>query len=106
MLGKLFKADHVTLSTISANSTAGPTTGATLSTVPITFSVAGSQANLIKLLNDMYALPRLITIQSAAPSPTGAGVNQNVLKISNLPYSMSVVGTAYFTGALPTAATP
>lgn len=103
MLGRLEKSDNVDISSINASTTAAPTTGSTLSTIPITMSVSGPHNNVVKFLADLYSLPRLITIQSVSPSPTAApSGTYNVLGRDKVPFQLSLTGTAYFSGQVAT----
>ena len=100
-LGKLETADNVQLTSIDVSTTVPAATGSALSTIPVTMSVSGPHANVMKFLSDLYQLPRLITIQSVAPAPSqGAGASYNVLGHDSVPFNLSITGTAYFSGSV------
>ncbi|MHB1987463.1 MAG: type 4a pilus biogenesis protein PilO [Acidimicrobiales bacterium] len=109
MLGKLERSDNVNVTSIDVSSTAPPATGSTLSTIPITLALSGPHDNVMRFLADLYALPRLITIQSVAPSATAASKGAyDILGHDGVPFSLSLTATAYFSGhvAPSTAAAP
>ncbi len=100
-LGKLETADNVQLTSIDVSTTVPAATGSALSTIPVTMSVSGPHANVMKFLSDLYQLPRLITLQSVAPAPSqGAGASYNVLGHDSVPFNLSITGTAYFSGSV------
>ncbi len=102
-IGQLKKADGVDISSLDCSTTVAAATGSTLSTIPITLSLTGTRAQVIKFLTDLYSMKRLVTIQEVSPSPTGgsgAGSSVNVLVKSNMAWSLSVQATAYFSGQI------
>lgn len=100
MLGKLEHSDDVQVTGIDVSTTAPPATGSTLSTIPITMTLTGPENHVMKFLSDLYALPRLITIQTVSPSVSGGKGPVDVLGRSGLQSSLSITGTAYFSGLL------
>lgn len=103
VLGKLQSRDHVDITTLSASSTAAPTTGTTLSTIPISMTVTGTHNNVIQFLSGLYGVSRLITVQSISPSPTAApSPSYDVLGHDKVPFTMSISATAYFSGTIAT----
>ncbi len=100
-LGKLERADNVQLTSIDVSTTTPAASGQALSTIPITMSVTGPHSNVMRFLSDLYQLPRLVTIQSVAPSPTqGTGGAYDVLGHDSVPFNLSITGTAYFSGSI------
>jgi Tfp pilus assembly protein PilO len=99
MLAKLANSDKVSWTLISATTPQPPVAPSTLGTIPLTMQVGGNHANVLKFLSDLYTLPRLVTIQSVSPSPNPApGPLYNVLNLHDqVPFSLSITGTAYFT---------
>lgn len=98
-LGSLSIRDHVDLTEVSANSTAPATPPATLSTIPVSLVVTGSHYNVFRFLAGIYKLPRLITVQNVAPTPSAAvGVSYNVLRHDSVAFALTISGTAYFSG--------
>ncbi|MGO9196443.1 MAG: type 4a pilus biogenesis protein PilO [Acidimicrobiales bacterium] len=108
LIGQLEKADGVFVTSIDVSTTALPVPPSTLSTIPISLSLTGPHDDVIKFLTsltDFTTMPRLITIQSIAPSPTGAPAGvYNILGHDTVGFSLSISATAYF--AAPIAATP
>jgi Tfp pilus assembly protein PilO len=106
-LGRLQDRDHVDITTLSASATAAPVSGVSLSTIPVSLTVTGSHDNVIRFLNGLYSMSRLLTIQSIAPSATSAPSNTyNVLGHDGVPFSLAITGTAYFSGQVVTASSP
>lgn len=106
MLGKLERADAVQVTSIDVSTTAPAAAGSTLSEIPVTMSVSGPHDNVIKFLSDLYQLPRLITIQSIDPAVNGStgggpGSSYDILGHDSVPFTLSITGTAYFSGTLP-----
>lgn len=98
-LGSLSIADHVDLTEVSANSTTAAVPPATLSSIPVTLTVTGSHQNVFRFLAGIYKLPRLITISNVAPTPAASvGGAYNVLRHDSVPFSLTLQGTAYFSG--------
>lgn len=105
-LGNLEKSDNVQVTSIDVSTTNPAVSGSSLSTVPVTMSVSGPHSNVMKFLSDLYQLPRLMTIQTVTPSPTsGTTKGYNVLTHDSVPFSLSITGTAYFTGTVSTTST-
>lgn len=106
-LGRLSNADGVDLTSVSADTTVAAVPPATLSTIPVSMTVTGAHDNILRFLAGIYTLPRLITIQSIQPSPTGAssgaGSSYNVLRHDSTAFSIAISGTAYFSGTVSTA---
>jgi Tfp pilus assembly protein PilO len=105
MLGRLENSDGVQVASIDDSTTSPPASGTALSTVPVSISVTGPHSRVMKFLADLYGLPRLITIQSVQPSPTSGAGNgaYDVLRNDSVPFSLTISGTAYFSGTLPAA---
>ncbi|HET9091842.1 MAG TPA: type 4a pilus biogenesis protein PilO [Acidimicrobiales bacterium] len=100
-LGKLSNSDHVDITSVTANTTSPAVAPSTLSTIPVSLTVTGAHANVDKFLSDLYSLPRLITIQSINPTPTAApNPAYDVLNRDNVPFTMTISGTAYFAGTV------
>ncbi|MHB8243934.1 MAG: type 4a pilus biogenesis protein PilO [Acidimicrobiales bacterium] len=104
MLGRLSTSDKVDITQVTANTLVPAVAPSTLSTIPISMTVTGPHDNLLRFLSDMYSLPRLITIQSVAPTSTSTGAGANVLAHNSVPFSLTLTGTAYFTGTVTPAA--
>lgn len=106
-LGRLSDAVGVDLTSVNADTTAAPVPPATLSTIPVTMTVTGAHERILRFLAGIYSLPRLITIQSIQPSAVGAGSgptsSYNVLRHDSVPFSITISGTAYFSGTVTTA---
>jgi Tfp pilus assembly protein PilO len=102
-LGQLEKADNVFVSSIGASTTQPPAVGSSIGTIPLSLSLTGSHADVIKFLAALYKMPRLITVQSVSPSATGSAPGTalyNILHIDNVPFSLSLSATAYFSAAV------
>lgn len=101
MVGKLANQDKVTLGSMTDNTATAPAAVGQLGTIPVSIDVTGPHDNLLKFLNDLYNMPRLVTIQSANLTPTGGqGSNYDVLTSDATPFSMLVSGTAYYIGVV------
>ena len=102
-LGRLSNATNVDISDIAANSTAPPAAGETLSTIPVTLTATGSHVAILRFLAGLYTMPRLITLQQISPSPESPpSATYDVLRHDTEPFTITITGTAYFSGAVTT----
>jgi Tfp pilus assembly protein PilO len=97
MLGRLAISDRVTITTLSDN-TLNAVKPPAFSTIPVSMTVTGPYSNVLKFLSDLYGLPRLLTIQEVQPTPSGARGTVNILAPGSLTYTMTISGTAYYSG--------
>lgn len=105
MLARLAQSDNVSWSLISATTPQAPTPPAKLGTIPLTMQVAGKHQDVLKFLADLYALPRLVTIQAVSPDPNPApSPAYDVLTLHDqVPFTLAITGTAYFASSGTTA---
>ncbi len=71
--------------------------GTPLSTIPLTMNIAGSRQSCVAFLQGLYnatLMPRLVTVDSIAPTPSRQG--GNVLLPSTAPYTFAITATAYY----------
>lgn len=71
------KASGTKLTTISTSPEAAAPTSGTYYAIPVTLSVTGTYDQVLKLITDIYALPRLTIIPTLQISGGGVGTNRS-----------------------------
>ena len=97
-LYNLSKWTGVSIQSLIDDTTAPPAKGAVIGSIPVSITLKGPHKDCLTFLADIYKLPRLITISAVSPISGATSVQgqSNVLANDNLPYTMSITGTAYF----------
>lgn len=100
-LYNLMNKTHTFISSLNDVTVTATTSG--YSVIPVSFVVDGSHDQVLSFIEDLYNLPRLVTIQNLTLTPAGSA-NTNLLKKSGTQgFSASVAATAYTTFMPPAA---
>lgn len=101
-LYNLMNHTHTFIASLSDATVDATTAG--YSTIPVSFVVDGSHDQVMSFIENIYNLPRLVTIQSVSLSP-GGGTATNLLQKSGAQgFSATITATAYTTFIPPTPA--